>query len=69
MNPSKERTYLIVPFVEREQAYGVGAHWDETAGAWYVPASSDLQHVSRWLSDDDALRIPDIPLIQKIRIR
>ena len=33
MNTQEERVYLVVPFVEREQAHRMGAHWDESVGA------------------------------------
>ncbi len=54
MNLQKERTYLVVPFAERKQAHNLGAHWDEAAGAWYVPASSNHDHVRKWLPIVDA---------------
>lgn len=53
----KERTYLVVPFAERAKALALGAHWDEAAGAWYVPASSDLRHVRQWLPEAEAMSV------------
>ncbi len=63
MNTHKERVYLVVPFDEREQAHRMGAHWDEAAGAWYVPASSDLRAVQAWLSGADQLKNQPHPAI------
>ena len=34
--PQAERTYLAVPYNEREEAKGLGARWDGAKKAWYV---------------------------------
>ena len=69
MNTHEERVYLVVPFVEREQAHRMGARWDESVGAWYVAASSDLQPVQAWLSGTERVRKPDLLLNQRLAPR
>ncbi len=69
MSTHEERVYLVVPFAEREQAHRMGAHWDESVGAWYVPASSDLQPVQAWLSGIQRVRKPDPLLNHKVSSR
>jgi hypothetical protein len=34
--PHGERTYLAVPYEERDQAKAIGARWDAVKKAWYV---------------------------------
>ena len=34
--PHRERTYLAVPYEERDQAKAIGARWDAVKKAWYV---------------------------------
>ena len=44
-----QRTYLQVPFAEKEHARKLGARWDKDGGAWYVPAGVSLDAFRRWL--------------------
>lgn len=43
------KTYLDVPFAEKDEAKRVGARWDPAARRWYVPEGRALEHFSRWL--------------------
>ncbi|MCP5810060.1 DUF5710 domain-containing protein, partial [Klebsiella pneumoniae] len=36
------RTYLVVPYKEREDANALGAKWDRARKQWYVPRDVDL---------------------------
>jgi putative DNA primase/helicase len=50
MQPSTpERTYLAVPFQEKDDAKKLGAKWDRAEKAWYVPAGIDLDAFTPWL--------------------
>lgn len=44
------RTYLHVAFVEKNAVKELGAKWDRQERSWYVPAGSDVEKFSRWLS-------------------
>lgn len=52
--PSKtvnEKTWLAVPFDEKNQAKRLGARWDGKAKSWYAPAGVDLSGLERWLPE------------------
>jgi exodeoxyribonuclease VII large subunit len=44
-----DRTYLAVPFPEKEAAKQLGARWDAVARAWYIPDGLEADKFSRWL--------------------
>ena len=45
-----ERTYLAVPYSEKDQAKALGAKWDKDAKAWYAPPGVDLSAgLNQWL--------------------
>lgn len=48
-----ERTYLAVPYAEKNDAKKLGARWDRAAKSWYAPEGMQLQAsgLSRWLTD------------------
>jgi phage/plasmid primase-like uncharacterized protein len=43
-----ERTWLAVPYADKDLAREAGARWDQEAKAWYAPATTDLQKFERW---------------------
>ena len=43
------RTYLKVPFSQKDAAKSLGAKWDATLSRWYVPETIDLAPFSDWL--------------------
>ncbi len=50
-NNSTTKTYLYVPFEEKEQAKALGAKWDKVNKSWYAPQGSDLDKFSRWTEE------------------
>ncbi|OXJ06721.1 DUF5710 domain-containing protein [Burkholderia sp. HI2500] len=48
------RTYLVVPYKEREDANALGAKWDRERKQWYVPRDVDLAAFDRWPRADAA---------------
>ncbi len=45
-----ERTYLAVPYSEKDAAKSLGAKWDKDAKAWYAPPGVDLAAgLNQWL--------------------
>jgi exodeoxyribonuclease VII large subunit len=44
------RTYLKVPFPQKDAAKSLGAKWDATIGSWYVPETVDLTPFGPWLT-------------------
>ncbi len=55
--PSPERTYLAVPYAEKDDAKQLGAKWDRAEKAWYVPAGADLDAFTAWLPAKDSVHI------------
>lgn len=45
---SASRTYLNVPYSEKDQAKGLGARWDPDQKKWYVPEGKNLEPFNRW---------------------
>ena len=46
-----EKTWLAVPYGEKEQAKRLGARWDGKARSWYAPEGVDLGKLGRWVPD------------------
>ena len=55
--PSPERTYLAVPYAEKDDAKGLGAKWDRAEKAWFVPAGVSLDAFTPWLPAKGAVYI------------
>lgn len=43
------KTYLNVPFAEKDAAKALGAKWDAAKKKWYVPAGLGEEQFGRWL--------------------
>lgn len=54
MTASSDRTYLAVPYDEKDDAKARGAKWDAREKAWYVPAGADLDAFKPWLPVTDS---------------
>jgi antirestriction protein ArdC/phage/plasmid primase-like uncharacterized protein len=55
--PSPERTYLAVPYAEKDDAKQLGAKWDRAEKAWYVPAGVSLESFTPWLPAKGSVHI------------
>lgn len=44
------RTYLKVPFPQKDAAKSLGARWDAAISSWYVPEGVDTAPFSAWLT-------------------
>lgn len=55
--PSPERTYLAVPYAEKDDAKQLGAKWDRAEKAWYVPAGMDLEAFALWMPSKGSVHI------------
>lgn len=54
-NPAKEKTYLNVPYSEKNQAKKLGARWDKSAKCWFAPTGTDLEPLGKWLPKDKVI--------------
>jgi N12 class adenine-specific DNA methylase/antirestriction protein ArdC/phage/plasmid primase-like uncharacterized protein len=43
-----DKTYIQVPYKEKNQAKELGAKWDREEQSWYVPATVDLAAFAKW---------------------
>ncbi len=62
--PSKiatEKTWLAVPYDEKNQAKRLGARWDGKAQSWYAPAGTELSGLERWLPERNRDVAPPSP--------
>lgn len=48
--PAKEKTWLHVPFREKDVAKALGARWDRQEKLWYAPEGTDLTPLRRFMS-------------------
>lgn len=44
-----EKTWLAVPYPEKDKARAAGAKWDKEAKAWFAPAGADLEQLAKWV--------------------
>ena len=42
------KTYLNVPFAQKDAAKALGARWDAANKKWYVPADKDITLFTQW---------------------
>ena len=50
----RERTYLDVPFTQKDQAKALGARWDRHKLSWYAPPGSEIVSFRPWVRDAPA---------------
>ena len=51
------RVDLRVPFEDKDEAKRLGARWDASVRAWYVPDALDPEPFARWLPSDDGVNV------------
>lgn len=44
----QSKTYLTVPFAEKDDAKALGAKWDPKKKKWYAPSSAELSLLAKW---------------------
>lgn len=49
-NPNA-KIYLNVPFIEKDEAKALGAHWDKNASQWYA-TSQNIDKLSKWTKEE-----------------
>jgi hypothetical protein len=56
------KTYLNVPYAQKDAAKALGARWDPANKKWYVPAGKDLALFAQWQTETASLPSPTTPL-------
>ena len=49
------KTYLNVPFAQKDAAKALGARWDAANKKWYVPADKDITLFAQWHAQSGTL--------------
>ncbi|WP_415717726.1 zincin-like metallopeptidase domain-containing protein [Maridesulfovibrio sp.] len=52
--PENGKTWLKVPFSEKNQAKQLGAKWDQLEKMWFAPEGEDVQKFAAWLPENKA---------------
>jgi hypothetical protein len=52
------KTYLNVPFAQKDEAKALGARWDAVEKKWFVPADKDIALFARWQAESSARESP-----------
>ncbi len=52
------KTYLNVPFAQKDEAKALGARWDAVEKKWFVPADKDIMLFARWPAETGAVASP-----------
>ena len=45
------KTYLNVPYVEKDAAKALGAKWDAAKKKWYAPGTADIALFTKWATE------------------
>lgn len=58
----ESKTYIAVPYAEKDVAKKAGAKWDGAAESWYVPAGADLTPFRKFMVDESepAQKLPKL---------
>ena len=59
-NPAKEKTFLAVPYKEKERAKKLGAKWDKENKLWFAPEGTDLTPLAAWMSEKTPMPEPSM---------
>lgn len=66
-NPAKEKTFLAVPYKEKERAKKFGAKWDKENKLWFAPEGTDLTPLAAWMPEKTPVPEPSMlpPMAQQ----
>ena len=48
------KTFINVPFAEKNEAKALGAKWDKDNKSWYIPTGEDQAKFTKWLNAPDS---------------
>lgn len=52
----EEKTFLAVPYQEKEEAKHAGAKWDKEAKSWYAPKGADKSKLQSWSIESQEIK-------------
>ncbi|OCS33362.1 DNA primase [Campylobacter fetus subsp. venerealis] len=53
VNMATKKTYLYVPFKEKDEAKKAGAKWDKESKMWYAPKGANLNKFNKWQTSQE----------------
>ncbi|HDX8143329.1 TPA: DUF1738 domain-containing protein [Campylobacter fetus subsp. venerealis] len=53
VNMTTKKTYLYVPFKEKDEAKKAGAKWDKESKMWYAPKGANLNKFNKWQTSQE----------------
>lgn len=59
--PATEKTFLAVPYKEKNQAKKLGAKWDKDNKLWYAPEGTNLTPLAAWMPEKAPVPEPAMP--------
>lgn len=59
--PATEKTFLAVPYKEKERAKKFGAKWDKENKLWFAPEGTDLTPLAPWMPEKSPVPEPSMP--------
>jgi antirestriction protein ArdC/phage/plasmid primase-like uncharacterized protein len=62
----EERTYLNVPYKEKDAAKALGARWDRKEQSWYVPPGANVASFAKWAREAAQGRTAETPQSQGV---
>ncbi|CAG1021541.1 DNA primase TraC [Methylococcales bacterium] len=62
------KTYLNVPYAQKDAAKALGARWDAARKKWYAPSGVDIALFVQWQHDNTALQAIPAPANQPVAV-
>ena len=59
--PNDQRTYLAVPYAQKDAAKQAGARWDTAERAWFIPPGVAADAFAQWMPEKGSVRIDTGP--------
>jgi len=60
-----KRTYLAVPYAEKDQVKALGAKWDRRGKSWYAPEGVDLEPLKKWQPENQPELKPEVDPVKE----
>ncbi len=55
---AESKTYLNVPFAQKDEAKALGARWDAVQKKWFIPADKNITLFARWQTESGTVQSP-----------
>jgi hypothetical protein len=61
---TNSKTYLNVPYAQKDTVKSLGARWDTANKKWYVPDNIDVTLFAKWQADQEILESPSRVVVE-----